>query len=102
MSKSYKALRAAGFEPTEAYRKHCAVLARTLVYDGPFEPVHQRDAACQMQTRKMARNQAYSLGWHGGDPRAFFEAAKTLPHPATFEENDLPADVCAVVRFAVQ
>ena len=44
-------------------------------------------------------------GWHGGGDSgklSFLESAKHgLPHPAQHENDDLPADLCEAVRFAV-
>ena len=94
----FAALKCSGFEPTNEYRKYCNALASALLYDGPFEPKYHRDASCQQQRGDHGR---YKLGWQGGDKLAFLEAAKRLPHPAQHESDDLPADLCAAVRFAV-
>ena len=94
----FAALKCSGFEPTNEYRKYCNALASALLYDGPFEPKYHRDASCQQQR---GHHDRYKLGWQGGDKLAFLEAAKRLPHPAQHESDDLPADLCAAVRFAV-
>ena len=97
------ALTAAGYEQTEAYKRHRGVLARTLIYDGPFEAKQRRDASCQQQKSAGERNE-YKLGWHGGGDEgklSFLESAKRLPHPAQHENDDLPTDLCEAVRFAV-
>ena len=97
------ALSFAGFDLTEAYKRHRLNLANSLVYNGPFQPEHKRDASCQQQRGAGARNE-YKLGWHGGGDSgklAFLESAKSLPHPAQHENEDLPTDLCEAVRFVV-
>ena len=95
------ALRFAGYQPDETYKKHCRILRRALVYDGEFEPVYRRDASMHVQARR-SEAEAYQVGWQGGCPVRFLEKAKELPHPAQRELDDLPADLCAAVQFAVR
>ena len=95
------ALRFAGYAPDEIYEKHRKALRRTLVYDGGYEPVYGRDMSTHAQARRNSAR-GYELGWHGGDPVRFLEEAKGLHHPAQCEQDDLPADLCAAVRFAVR
>ena len=102
LAMAHSALRFAGFEPDELYDHHVKTLRRTVLYRGPYEAVYQRDAACQEQTRKRARELTYSLGWCGGDPVAFLRAATRLAHPAHLEADDLPGDLCQAVAFAVR
>ena len=97
------ALTFAGYELTEAYKRNRDVLRKAILYDGPFEPEHQRDGSCQQQQQRRATN-TYKLGWHGGGDHgklSFLASAMQLPHPAQHEIEDLPADLCEAVRFAV-
>ena len=94
------ALRFAGYVPDATYERHVKVLARTLVYSGPYEPTYKRDASTHEQKRR--DRSAHELGWHDGDPERFLEAAKRLPHPAQRDDDDLPGDLCAAVEFAVR
>ena len=101
--KRTSALKFAGYELTEAYERHRIVLSKALLYNGPFEPEHQRDGSCQQQRQRRTMNE-YKLGWHGGGDHgklSFLASAMQLPHPAQHEIEDLPADLCEAVRFAV-
>ncbi len=54
------ALAFAGYELTEAYKRNRDVLRKAILYDGPFEPEHQRDGGRRCLTRRLEKARAYA------------------------------------------
>ena len=95
------ALRLAGYEPDElfleAQRKLAVVVISTAPYEPPTRPHEQ-----VVQQAVQDKSTRFSLGWHGGDPLAFLDAAKHLPHPAHEGDLGLPPDLIDAIRFIVR
>ena len=95
------ALRLAGYEPDElfleAQRKLAVVVISTAPYEPPTRPHEQ-----VVQQAVQDKSTRFSLGWHGGDPLAFLDAAKHLPHPAHEADLGLPPDLIDAIRFIVR
>jgi len=91
-----------GLEPTPEYSRYLWLLQSSVVHNGPYQPEQRKDVAALVQTKSSNRGlgSKYELHYHD-DPVAFLESAKALPHPAQCEEDDLPADLCAAIAFAV-
>lgn len=90
----------AGFHPSHAYIEAVRVLSAIVVSSAPYEPPRKGDHPALQQAVKH-KSSKYSLGWHDGDPLAFLESAKELPHPAHDDHLSLPEDLKAVVRLII-
>ena len=94
-------LEVAGFSRDAVYRACVHKVKAVVVHHGPFEPpVPGEMSAVQQSVR--GNFERYKLGWHGGGDGgklAFLRSAKSLPHLAQDEPEQLPADRSSCHRY---